>query len=139
MFALAEGGGESRSGKDCQAVLLSKTWVQTGSACVMQGAELFDQQFAGDQFQFEVKRALHEDLYGFLRGHGIHLPWEWLFASFAYLIGSFAGELDCGKRKGVGACGGKGGALPLVFFLLVDTIEKIQHNSYDNNIVFVWE
>ena len=73
----------------------------TGSACVMQLAEFFDQQFAGDQFQFEIKRALHEDLYGFLRGHGILLPWEWLVASFAvsfaYLIGGFVGKLDWGK------------------------------------------
>ena len=47
-----------------------------GSACVMQGAKFLDQQFAGDQFQLEIKRALHENLYGFLLGHGILLPWE---------------------------------------------------------------
>ena len=76
----------------------------TGSACVMQRAELFNQQLAGDQFQLEIKRALHENLYGFLRGHGILLPWAWWVASsavsFTYLIGGFAGKLDCGKTKG---------------------------------------
>jgi hypothetical protein len=51
-----------------------------GSACVMQGAELFDQHFAGGQFQLKIERALHEDLDGFLGGHGILLPWEYFSA-----------------------------------------------------------
>ena len=109
----------------------------------MQLAELFDQQFAGDQFQFEIKRALHEDLYGFLRGHGILLPWEWLVASsavsFVYLIGVFAGKLDLGKSKRRGGLRRKKAALALVAFLLIDTIEKMQHNNYGNNIMFGWE
>jgi hypothetical protein len=42
----------------------------------VQGAEFLDQQFAGDQFHLEIKRALHEDPDGFLLGHGILLPWE---------------------------------------------------------------
>ena len=64
----------------------------------MQGAEFFDQHFAGGQFQLEIKRALHEDPDGFLGGHGILLPWKWLAASsalsFAYLIGGFVEKLD---------------------------------------------
>jgi hypothetical protein len=80
-----------------------KVRVRAGSAGVVQGAELFDQQFAGDQSQLEIEWALHEDLDGFLGGHGILLPWECLVASSAvavtYLIGGFVGKLDWGKRK----------------------------------------
>lgn len=70
-----------------------------GSAGVMQGAEFFDQQFAGDQLQLEIERALHENLDGFFGGHGLVLFREWLLAassvaSFAYLIGWVVKKLD---------------------------------------------
>lgn len=73
--------GRARLGKAQQGVLRRKSKGAGGSACVVQGAEFLDQQFAGNQFQLEIEGALHENLYGFLRGHGILLPWEWLFAS----------------------------------------------------------
>ena len=92
LFALAGGWKRTKVRQGLAGRLAGQNpGFESGSACVMQGAELFDQQFAGDQFQLEIKRALHENLYGFLRGHGIFLPWEWWFASFAYLIGGFAG------------------------------------------------
>jgi hypothetical protein len=77
----------------------------------VQGTEFFNQQFAGDQFQLEIERALHKDLYGFLLGHG-SLSSEWVIASsavsFAYLIGDFTGKLDWEKEKGRGfAAGGQ--------------------------------
>ena len=109
----------------------------------MQLAEFFDQQFAGDQFQFEIKRALHEDLYGFLRGHGILLPWEWVLGSsavtFAYLIGVVLVKLDWGNERTGEGLPKKKAALALAVFLLIDTIEKIQHNSFYNYIVSGWE
>ena len=72
------GGRWLRLCKTRQRALQKKVRVRAGSAGVVQGAELFDQHFAGDQLQLEIKRALHEDLDGCLRGHGILLPWEWL-------------------------------------------------------------
>jgi hypothetical protein len=82
---------------------------------------------------------LHEDLDGFLGGHGILLPWEWLAASSAghLLISSeVLRENLIGERRSLS--GGKA-AFALVAFLLVDTIEKIQHNSCYDNIVSGWE
>jgi len=95
----------------------------------VQGAEFFDQQFAGGEFQLEIKRALHEDLDGFLLGHGILLPWECFFVSFAYLIGSFSLKLDL-RNKRRESCGGKKTILALIAFLLVDTTGKMQHTKF---------
>jgi hypothetical protein len=68
-------GGQG-SGRLCRELCYGKSRCSIGSAFIMQRTELFDQQFAGAQFQLEIKRALHEDPYGFLPGHGILLPWE---------------------------------------------------------------
>ena len=101
----------------------------------MQGAELFDQHFAGGQFQLEIERALHEDLDGLLGGHGILLPWEWLAASSAdhlFISSEVLRENLIGERRSLAR--GKA-AVVSGAFLLVDTIEKIQHNSDYDNIV----
>jgi hypothetical protein len=128
--------------QDPQGALQEKCRVRAGSAGVVQGTELFDQHFAGDQFQLEIKRALHEDLDGCLRGHGILLPWEWLVASSAvsvtYLIGGLRENLIGGNEKR-GSLTREKAVFLLMAFLLVDTIEKIQHNSYYDNIGSGWE
>lgn len=141
------GGGDGRSGcrrrrkgvsdRDSarfDTLALQRTRGRAGSACVVQGAEFFDQQFAGDQFHLEIKRALHEDPDGFLLGHGILLPWECFFAapafSFAYLIGGFSGKLDWGNEGGWAVRGEKNTIFSGCRFLLVDTIGKMQHTVF---------
>jgi hypothetical protein len=94
----------------------------------VQGAEFFDQHFASDQFQLEIKGALHQNLDGFLRGHGILLPWEWLIASSQCLLLISSAGLrknlirENGRREGLRR-------KKAAAFLVVDTIGKMQHNK----------
>lgn len=95
----------------------------------MQCAEFFDQEFPGGELQLEVERALHEDSYGVLRGHGIHLPWECFLRHPLSLVISSSENVRANliEKKGGTFCGGGKATFSGYCFSLVDTIEEMQH------------